>query len=445
MAHELVSTLLRWFETLSPAFTKPGFANALILFLGWIEICGFHAVTAALVASGVAGRRHHEAFHRFFSRGTWHPDTVGRLLFVSILKLLPADAVIEVVVDDTLTKKHGPEIFGLGTHLDPVSSTRRHSVLSFGHVWVVVSVVVRVPFSSRQWSLPVLFRLYRTQKDNKRHRRRHRSKPELAREMLEMLLGWVGDRRVRVTMDGAYANKPVLRGLTEKLTAVGALHPRAALTALPEDTRHRRKYGDALPRPQELAEDRSCRWKRCTVFLYGRERVVRYKTILAQWATACGPQLLRVVVVKTDERDRKSVRAYFSTDPTMSVEELLENYAVRWSIEVCFRDLKQELGFGQSPARKQAAVERTAPFVGHVYTVLVLWYAEGTYRSPLAQPPLRPWYPHKKGHSFADIVRCAQRILPEIDVLDPLGSLEQLRCRSELQTEEVPSHARLAA
>jgi hypothetical protein len=75
-----------------------------------------------------------------------------------------------------------------------------------------------------------------------------------------------------------------------------------------------------------------------------------------------------------------------------------------WSkIEVFFRDAKQWLGFADSPARTESAVLRMAPFVGLLYSVLVLWFAAGAYQSSLAAPPVRPWYRHKKGMSFADI------------------------------------------
>ena len=55
---------------------------------------------------------------------------------------------------------------------------------------------------------------------------------------------------------------------------------------------------------------------------------------------------------------------------------ILERYASRWAIEVTFRDLKQLLGFSESQAWTRLAVLRTAPFVGIVYSVVVLWYAE---------------------------------------------------------------------
>jgi len=85
----------------------------------------------------------------------------------------------------------------------------------------------------------------------------------------------------------------------------------------------------------------------------------------------------------------------------MPVVDIIETYAGRWSTEVCFRDLEQQPGFGDSQARRKQAVERTAPFVGYTYTLLVLWFTtNATSSSPLATPPLRPWCRHKRGSSL---------------------------------------------
>ena len=46
-------------------------------------------------------------------------------------------------------------------------------------------------------------------------------------------------------------------------------------------------------------------------------------------------------------------RVFFCTDPTLTVVQILEGYGRRWAIEVCFRELKQLLGFADSSARKE--------------------------------------------------------------------------------------------
>src|SRR5215210_4248043 len=104
-------TLVAILEVLRPALTRPGSENMRVLFCGWVLTPGVHAVTETLVQTGVAGRRHHEAFHRFFSRGTWSPDALGRLLFELILRLMPERTPLRAVIDDTLAPKKGAHVF----------------------------------------------------------------------------------------------------------------------------------------------------------------------------------------------------------------------------------------------------------------------------------------------------------------------------------------------
>jgi hypothetical protein len=411
--------------------TKPGYRNALVVLVGWVRSHGRHAITEALVVTDVARRLHHERFHRFFSRGTWSPDEIGKLLFDRILKLVPADAPVHVALDDTLTPKKGPQVFGIGNHLDAVRSTKRFKVFTFGHVWVVLSIVVRFPFSRRPWALPVLFRIYRNTKDCERSGHVYRKKTELGRELVEVLARWAGDRRVHLAMDSAYCNDTLMRGLTTKVTVFGAMRPDAVLTALPAVPKRpkagrRAVRGKRLPKPEALARNDRVPWQTCKAELYGRIRTVHFKTLDAQWYHVCGARLLRVVVVRVDD-GTVPFRVFVCTDPTLGVVTVLEMYAERWALEVTFRDLKQHLGFADSSARKRAAVERTAPFVGFAFTILVLWFADRTWRTTVATPPIRPWYCHKRGHSFADILRTAQRVLAEVDVLDPARGLDKLQ------------------
>lgn len=440
MALDPLRTLLDLLEVLRPALTAPSFANLFVIFAGWVQTSGPHAVTEALVVTGVSSRRHHEAFHRFFSRGTWSPDELGRLVFVRLVPLC-GDSPLRGALDDTLTPKKGPHIFGLGCHIDAVRSTRKHKVFTFGHVWVVLAIVMPVPFSRRAWALPILFRLYRNQKECAKRGEPHRKKTELAREMLDVLAGWVGGRRVELAADGAYCNGTVTDGLPANLVLFGSMRPDAVLTRPPpEKKRHGgrpSKRGTVLPKPEKIARNPRIPWQSCKAFLYGRRSTVHFKTVEAQWYRACGTGLLRIVIVRCTTGSLP-FRVFFCTDATQTVVQILETYAGRWSIEVCFRELKQLLGFADSSARKRESVERTAPFVGLTYSLLVLWFIEGAATSPLAAPPVRPWYRHKRGLSFADVLRAAQRALVRIDVLDPRrepGDLRETRLPTTIPAE----------
>ena len=445
---ELISeglrTLLLALEVLRPALTEPGFRNLVVIFAGWVQTSGTHAITEALVVTDVARRLHHERFHRFFSRGTWKPDEFGRLLYLWLVNFLPPDAPIRAAIDDTLAPKKGPAVFGLGTHLDAVRSTKTHKVLAFGHCWVTLAILIPLPFSSRPWALPILFRLYRNEKECTKNGHQFKKKTELAREMLDILVSWAGERTIELAADNAYCNDTVLHGLSLNVTLFGSMRPDAVLTAPPSKKKRKRGgrpslRGHLLPKPAELANNKSP-WLTCKAFLYGQEKTVYYKELVAQWYRASGTRLLRIVVVRTDA-GKIGYRVFFCTNPNFTAVQILETYAGRWAIEVCFRELKQLLGFADSSARKRAAVERTAPFVGYVYSTLVLWFTAGVYKTKLATPPIRPWYTHKTGYAFADVLRAAQRVLIHVDVLDLASSLANL---AETDTPDcAPSAGRL--
>lgn len=421
-----------WEECFRMAFTRPGFSNLVVVLAGWVLTPARHAITEAIVVTDVARRRHWESFHRLFSRGAWSTDHAGRWVFERIERWR-RDDVVRIAIDDTLAPKKGPHVFGIGSHLDAVRSTRAHQVFQFGHCWVVLAVLVRVPFSARPWALPVLFRLYRNVKDCEKRGGEYRKKTELARAMLDEFLRWTPARRVELAADSAYCNDTICRGLSERVVLFGAMRPDAVLTDLPvRGAKHAgrpRIRGKLLRKPEKVACDGRTPWQTTTARLYGGvESKVRFKTLVGQWYRATGARLIRVVVVECTT-GRLPVRVFLCTDPTLDVRTILETYAGRWGIEVFFRDAKQLLGFADSQARKEAAVLRMAPMVGLLYTTLVVWFVDHAFNTPLAAPPLRPWYRQKRGVAFADVLRAAQRALAPIDVLDPRchsANLQQL-------------------
>jgi hypothetical protein len=391
--------------------TKPSFRNMLVVVLGWLLTQGPHAVTEALVMAGVAGQRHHAAFHRFFSRARWEPDEMGRWIFHRLLPFL-GEGAVQAVIDDALAPKKGPHVFGIASHVDAVRSTRRHRVFCFGHCWVVLAVLVSVPFSKRTWALSVLFRLYRSMKETASDEAaEYAKKTELARELLHGFVGWVGDRRVEFALDAGFCNSTVTQGLPPSVVVFGAMRPDAVLTAepeaRPEGARGRPKVrGKALPTPSEVADDKDRPWEKAEAFLYGKRTTVHFKTFCAQWYRVCGAHLLRV--------------------------------------EVFFREAKQLLGFADSAARLERAVRRVAPLAGLLYTVLVVWFLEHHGRSFTVSPPLRPWYGHKSGLSFADILRYARRAIATANILDLINDSHNFK-NAPPPPPAHPSSERLAA
>ena len=346
---------------------------------------------------------------------------------------------MRVVLDDTLATKKGPHVFGIGCHLDAVRSTKKQKVFAFGHCWVTLAVLVRVPFSTRAWALPVLFRLYRTKKECERRGVPHRKKTELAREMLDLFCSWVTDRRIELAADSAYCNDTITCDLPERVVLFGAMRPDAVLTEPPplasrsDQGGRPRKRGQLLRKPEQLARDGRTPWKTTEATLYGRKTTVRFKTLCAQWYRATGTRLLRIVIVATDSGSIP-YRVFFSFDATLDARAILESYAGRWGIEVFFRAAKKLLGFANSQAQRGRLARRS--LVGLLYSTLVVWFAEGVHRTTIAAPPIRPWYPHKQGLCFADVLRAARRALDGAEVLDPR------RLSDDLQQLAAPPPAR---
>ena len=432
MPEPSIRILLEIFDSLRGPFTRPTFANFVQVAFGWLLVPGRHGVGAALVAGGLSGQRHHASFHRLFSQARWDPDEVGRWLFERVTARLAPAAPVALALDDTLAPGKGPKVFGLGSHLDAVRSTRRHQIFAFGHVWVVLALVTPLPFTRRSFALPLLFRLYRTQRECERSRQPYRKKTELAREMLEVVARWAGGRRCEVAADAAYCNDTVTRGLARHVVLFGRMRPDAVLTAAPaksgggSQVGRPRVRGERLPTPREMARAADTQWHEAQARLYRSERRVRYTECVAQWYRACGGRLLKVVMVPVATGNQE-LQVFFCTDPQVSAAYLLERYASRWGIEVTFRDLKQHLGFAETSVRAPRAVQRAAPFVGLLYTVVVMWYAEAGHGSRWDVWPCRPWYRSKVNPSFEDMLWAIRRAVAHHGVADLAAQLSNLR------------------
>jgi hypothetical protein len=107
--------------------------------------------------------------------------------------------------------------------------------------------------------------------------------------------------------------------------------------------------------------------------------------------------------------------AFYSTCYEASAEQVIIWYAMRWSVEVTFRDGKQQLGFEQPQGWSRRAVERTAPLALLLYSLIVLWFAREGHRR--WRPLDCPWYVSKRDPSFADMRATLRRLSVKRQVL----------------------------
>jgi hypothetical protein len=304
-------------------------------------------------------------------------------------------------------------------HHDPLLSTRVKPVFHWGHVWVVLSIAVRVPLWKKSFALPVLVRLYRSEKVCKKERRRFSKKTELAAEMICVLAAALPERRFRVVADAAYANASIIKKLPSNMDFIGRSRLDAALYAPPRSQRMGRPRikGERLASP--LARSRSAKgWRRLRVEVYGRTVTVQVKVFDALWYVVSGGRPLRFVIVRGWPGHRDD-DVFCTTDLTLSAEQIITDYCVRWYIEVTFQETKGKLGFEDPQNRTQRAVERTAPMALCIYTLTVAWYLQVGNRLKSARLPSFPWYV-KTVPAFSDMLAALRRETWRHGLLDPL-------------------------
>src|SRR5438876_12422164 len=85
--------------------------------------------------------------------------------------------------------------------------------------------------------------------------------------------------------------------------------------------------------------------------------------------------------------------------------EILTTFSLRWPLEVCFRDVKQFLGFEDPQNRVSRATQRTAPLIFYIYDLVVIWYAQSGYKLAGSSTLRRLWYKQKNSTSFEDLLR----------------------------------------
>jgi hypothetical protein len=138
--------------------------------------------------------------------------------------------------------------------------------------------------------------------------------------------------------------------------------------------------------------------------LYGEKAVKRYKTFLATGRPAGGA--IRVVLVD----EPTGWRAFFCTDTSASVADILTTIADRFSLEITFRDCKEVIGAGQQQVRFVWANVGAFHVCLWTFTLTEAW-AWGRKVEELVDRSASPWDSPSRRPSHADKRRAWRRAL----------------------------------
>src|SRR5262245_3922124 len=178
-------------SSFAPAFTPATFCRAQLLAVAAILTTGRRTASNLLRTLGHLAGGAPSSYHRVLSEARWSGLRLAALLACFVLRRFWPAGVVTLVGDDTLTAHPGKKVYGKARHRDPVRSSHSYTAWRWGHKWVVLAVLVRLPFAQRPWAMPVLVALYRSKQDNQKRRRPHRTPAQLMQVLLRLMLRWV--------------------------------------------------------------------------------------------------------------------------------------------------------------------------------------------------------------------------------------------------------------
>ena len=345
-------------------------------------------------------------FYRFMAS----PKIPWQRLWKCLWRLIPeplTNGRLILVLDDYINPKTGKNIFGCAKVFDHAAK-QNQSKYPWAQNVVVLGLLKMV--KGRWACLPLSHRFYHLKKTVE-HEKLASIKPEIKFETkLEQAVHMITDvaetfpqTKILATTDSWFGNSSLFNPLRQKLGQ--AFHLLSRLRAnsnifdlpdayAPKSPGRPRKYGKKLGNAASLAAKYLPLAKEYDVNLYGRTR-----TVLA---------FDRIVMLKTFKTEVRVVWVYrktqwvafFSTDLTLSEQEIMEYYGARWKIEAAFKELKQDIGSAETQTRHPNAV------MNHLHFCIMATTLTWIYASRLEKTPNRRHTVQGRNHfAFSDVRR----------------------------------------
>src|SRR6267143_1561692 len=409
-------------------FTTPSWQTFTYLACGWALASDRHTITTYLWLTGATTVKHFSRFYVFLGCPLYHRRWQ---LWGAVIRLaapfVPDGEVIRVIFDDTTKKKAGTHIEGLARYRNGAGSARQEYRTLRGLNFVLG--IMRIPL--KRWpghslSVPVGLELYLKPAQAQALNVPYRSRSQLARDILDFLAAQMPGRPIRSLADGGYATKDYLRQLPEATHVVGRLPISAKLYTLPPQptTKRRgapRKKGDLIGSPKTLAQTAKG-WSP-----HPSEAGAEIQAWDGLWHAVLPGRLVRVVVLRRDGKSapkqpghRKpppAIEAFFTTDLTLSAQDIVNAYGDRWAVEIEIRDANAFDGLGQDQCRKRQRIIGVNTFRLVMAAARTLWFIDRVEHG--TEVPLcryRPWYRQKVAPSQLDVVWACREALHEAGI-----------------------------
>jgi DDE superfamily endonuclease len=396
--------------------------------LAQLVCLGRHTVTGLLSTNGQL-QRDWSADYRLYSCQRVDAAALFAQLLRGAEQTLAKDQALTVAMDDSILRKTGRKIPGVGYRRDPLSPPF-HVNFVRGMRFVQLSALVHqqdgfcrmIPIDFQQAPLPARPAPKASAQEQQQY------KKDLAAANINTLglervrslrrgldaQSQSAERHLRVVVDGRFTNGKLLKNVPPNTTLIGRIRRDAKLFLPPQTqapTGRKRLYGQAAPTPEELLKDSSHDFALVPAQLGARSCQFKVKVLRPLRALQAGGQqaLQLVVIAPLGYRLRKGSKLLYRqpaflicTDPALEPQTLLQSYLWRWDIEVNFRDQKSLLGIGQAQVRNPKSVQSQPALAVAAYGLLLLAAAQ-TNLQALSQPKWRS-DPEPKRLSTASLI-----------------------------------------
>jgi hypothetical protein len=409
-------------------FTNPSWHTFTALACGWALATDRHTITTYVWLTGATAVKHFSRFYVFLGcplyQHRWH-------LWGAVIRLaaqfVPAGEVMRVSFDATTKKKAGPHIAGLARYRNGAGSARQEYRTLRGLNFVLG--VMHLPL--QRWpghslSIPVGLELYLKAPQAHQLHVPYRSRSQLARDILDFMAAQLPGRPIQSLADGGYATKHYVRRLPQAAHVVGRFPISAKLYELPPPRPPKRrgaprKKGDLIGSPKTLAQT-ATGWTP-----HPSEAGAEIQAWDGLWHPVLPGRLVRVVVLRRQgtsatkqpghRKPPPAIEALFTTDLSLSAEEIVRAYGHRWAVEIAIRDSNAFNGLGQDQCRKRQRILGANTFRLVLAAARTLWFIMHVDRGmevPLCR--YRPWYRQKAAPSQLDVVEACREALHEAGI-----------------------------
>jgi hypothetical protein len=377
----LPTPIIQVLQHFRPAFTRPTWDKALVLVVGIILARGRRTVTAALKQMGLHNDADFALFHQVLNRASWSCLTLSRLLLQLLVgSFVEVGGTLQIVIDETLERRWGRKISKRGHYRDNLQSSKEQSVSTSGLRWVVMMLVVRVPWTTREWALPFFSVLVTTPQVSEQLGKPHKTIAQIAAQMVIAVRRWLPNIPITVVEDSAYS--VVELGLCcakHNVTLIAPLRFDARLYA-PAPPRKKGTNGRPpvkgveLPKLHEVLDDPETEWQSMKVKWYdGTGQVVELASGTGVWYRIGLPVLRVRWVLARDPEGKRASKAYFCTNQSLSAAEVVSSFIRRWAIEVTFEESRAHLGVETQRQWSDLAIERSTPCLLGMFSLVALF------------------------------------------------------------------------